>query len=40
MDIDGLRVHPVLKKNIEELYLESNDSCEVFIFETAKFKYK
>lgn len=33
MEIAGDMVHPVLEKTIEELYEESNDSCEVWIFD-------
>lgn len=33
MEIDGNFEHPVLKKTIEELYLESSDECEVWIYE-------
>jgi 2-amino-4-hydroxy-6-hydroxymethyldihydropteridine diphosphokinase len=33
MEIMGEMVHPVLGKTIEELYEESNDPCEVWIYD-------
>jgi 2-amino-4-hydroxy-6-hydroxymethyldihydropteridine diphosphokinase len=33
MEIAGNVVHPVLKKEVEELYMESKDECEVWVYE-------
>ncbi len=33
MEIAGEMMHPLLNKTIEELYIESQDRCDVWIFE-------
>ena len=36
MEIAGDVVHPILDKTIEDLYIESDDECEVLLIETKK----
>jgi len=38
MEIAGDWIHPELNKTVEELYLNSSDTCEVWIFESEKEK--
>lgn len=33
MEIAGETIHPILNKSIEDLYAESKDSCEVWIYQ-------